>query len=128
MSSSGGGFQALEVLAALAFQRQAAFWACTTVGLSAPCCALFIKILDQAIAFFLLEQLPTCQEYRVHLKCEAGREGRRPWEGRDKGCPGEFVLLPCYSVFPWLLCALYLKTPGTHKLAEHQAMAQDTAE
>lgn len=64
------------------------------VGLSAPRCALFIKILDQAIAFFLLEQLSACQEYRDHFKGEGGRE-RALWRwGQRLPCPGEFPQLP----------------------------------
>lgn len=113
MGSSGGGFQALEVLATLAFQSQDAF--CTTVGLSAPCWALFIRILDQAIAFFLLEQLASCQQVG----------------GREVGTKAAQVCLSsslCYSLFPCLLCALFLKTTGTQKLPEPQEMAQDTAE
>lgn len=54
---------------------------------------------------------------------EGAREREGPGEVGTKAAQVSLSSFLYYSVFPWLLCALFLKTTGTQQLTEHQELA-----
>lgn len=116
MGSSGGGFQAVKVLAALAFQSQDAFWACTTVELSQHDAMLYSS---KSLTSTLLSSCwSSCQHVGNTEITLSGREGGREralWRQGQRlprwVCPASAVNL--YSLGS---CALFLKTTTSNCL------------